>query len=960
MEEEVKPVKKRLLCVLIMTGLLLLGAMKVSAQGPEGRGGFLLLLSVPDPTDLSPATGSAEAYSLHAAEPVLERLTQLEDEALIEGFDVLLGAHAVRVATPDPGTLRGLPGVDSVLRLNAGSLGCAGDGAMAVEAILEGARASHEMFPLGADATNPSIFVYQEDGYGYVTGSTDPETPVEMVVRDASGSAKVTRTTTSSRFGYYSFYPDWETCLGYDWYPEPGDTVEVIAGGNTVSTTVVEIVALANPDTDTVSGSTAANRTVEARTDRTEADCDYASRSVTTSSDGTGAFRGRIGEGFDRSVTVEVEVYDARGNSTFTMVNPPHVALGDEGDPSGSLRPNVSFTAALKRGGSAIASFSGTTDGQGGYSGSFGETVQPGDVIEVSGGGEVVSTTFVALSDLAFDFADDCITGNLAGPMAGRTVRSSMDRPRWACQYESGCMTATPDGQGDFALDLASDNFDLQRGDDGSLKVFDEEGNYQMLRDRVVAPLLLVDVSDEAVDGYWREPGVVVTMTLRDAGGGVKEVDTDTTSSYNAGFYFWNTRVAVGDAINVTDGTYTLTLSSVPTLTANLDATADAVSGAGPEGGLLELNPYQFELDPDYLYYVSSLCYTATVTGGSYSIDFGGDFDARAQDYADAYLTAADGHQVVARSYALTMDAEKGGDEVSGYTPAPGTEVRGELWRGGSARAVFTTTSASTGAFSGDFENGGAVTITEGDTIKVTADGVPPYSLTIPQLTVEDEPVHNDVTGRAPPSAELKVELDQPATWNDWGVLTTADGDGNYRADFDGVYTYDCMEAQVGACTRSKTTFYDEQGHSVYVQGPEPPDVLGDAFEPDNAYDEATPYAGLQSHSFHAVTDTDWISFTVAVADVGSVYYLRTTNLGLNANTNLCLYGLDGSELDELACDTSYTPASSQIAWSPTVSGTYYVEVEPTSSYATESCGSTYDLFIARHRIYLPLVTRNG
>jgi hypothetical protein len=188
--------------------------------------------------------------------------------------------------------------------------------------------------------------------------------------------------------------------------------------------------------------------------------------------------------------------------------------------------------------------------------------------------------------------------------------------------------------------------------------------------------------------------------------------------------------------------------------------------------------------------------------------------------------------------------------------------------------------------------------------------------------------------------------------------LVTVDAAGDYVATFDGIYNSDCDKADVGACTQPEVTYYNPDGHSVWIEGTVPPNVSADAYENDDVYTDASGYTGLQSHTFHAWDDVDWISFTVSSEDLGSAYYLQTTNLGPNANTELYLYDTDGTSL--LASNLNYVPASSQIAWSPTLTGTYYAKVEPySSSYATE-CGSTYDFFIARHRVFLPLVMRSS
>lgn len=950
--------RNRLLLVLILTALLLVGARTVYAQGPEVPNAFLLLLPVSPPDTIPPDVETPEAYTQRVAQPVLERLTQLREQGHVGDFELLLERHAIRVTLPDDRELRALSrlnGVERMLPLEGASLTCAAQGARAVQDALEVSQVGRSA-SVSAQATNPNIYVYYRGDYGGIEGGTDPNVTVQMTLKDSSGTVKVMETTTSSSSGYYYFYPDFQACLGYEWIPKPGDRVRVTAAGNTVSTVVVDISAFPNPNTDTVTGNTAPNRTVEIWADSTRTDCDYTSFGGETTSDGNGDISETFNSGFDRSVSVAVLVYDANDNYTYNLFYAPRITINYMGNPSGYLKPDVGYTAMLRRGENTVSTFTGTTDEEGQYGGSFTETIQTGDVIEVSGGGHVISTTFVAMSNLSFDLENDRITGTLGSEGANRVVKVNLGPPwEYTCLYESTCVTATTDVSGDFTLDFASGS-GMQRGDDDyGPTIYDVEGNPQEFRGQLVVPIVEVSPYSDYVRGTWREPGVVVTATLRDSGGAVEATDTDTTSSYDGDFSIRLPKDSIepGDQVDVSDGAYTLTVASVPTLTTHLNATQDTAYVTSSAGSLWATNLYEHRLDPDRgsVWYMH--CYTHT----SNVLPFGDDIDAMAQDYVRTHERDPDGHAIEAYSHAFAINAEKDSNHIDGYIPEPGMPVTITLMRNGMGfLETITTTTDSYGQYYGFFSSS---TITEGDTVRVDR-GLMVQDLSIPNLTVEEDPAHNRVMGQAPANASLEVYLNQRPTWNNWETLTTADGDGDYVADFDGIYEWNCTEAEVGACTQPRTTYYDEADNSVYVFGSFPPDVLADDFEPDAVYTTATSYAGLQSHTFHAYTDTDWISFTVDSDELGASYHLRTMDLGVNANTQLYLYRLEGAVLTELESDTSYSPAESEIVWAPSMSGTYYVKVEPYSDYDnTEDCGSTYDFFIARHRLYLPLMLRN-
>ena len=142
----------------------------------------------------------------------------------------------------------------------------------------------------------------------------------------------------------------------------------------------------------------------------------------------------------------------------------------------------------------------------------------------------------------------------------------------------------------------------------------------------------------------------------------------------------------------------------------------------------------------------------------------------------------------------------------------------------------------------------------------------------------------------------------------------------------------------------------------MYILGPEPLPVTADPFEADDTYTTATPYTGIQAHTFHATDDIDWISFTVAPGDVGKPLFLTTRNLGFNARTDLFLYDTDGTTL--IVSEISYSPIYSEIILVPDSEGVYYVRVEPFFNFNTIDCGSTYDFMIDNARIYLPLAVR--
>ncbi len=119
----------------------------------------------------------------------------------------------------------------------------------------------------------------------------------------------------------------------------------------------------------------------------------------------------------------------------------------------------------------------------------------------------------------------------------------------------------------------------------------------------------------------------------------------------------------------------------------------------------------------------------------------------------------------------------------------------------------------------------------------------------------------------------------------------------------------------------------------------------GDTYEFGTGDDSAVqaraviPNADAQTHNFCPVGDQDWIKFD---ATQGLKYVIETYNLGLDADTYMCLYGPDGTT--ELACDDDGTGTkAARVVWTSPQAGTYYVKVRHLSS-TVSGPGTNYDL----------------
>jgi len=944
-----------------------------------------LPLVLPDPADipadLSPEAAAEYARSLtyRQAGPILAELERLRAEGLIAGFEVRPDLHGVVVSGATTRALEELSRLPEAAALMPYAAdrppACAVAAAQALpEQMLGLSRVAAGSAPrlqaagLAPQTTDPSINANVPPGntgnwWTYVWGQTTSNTAVTMRIL-RGGRVIATQSTTSYSNGWYSFYPSWQDCptSGYNWSLRPGDVVEVTAHGSTVSTVVADLRAWVDPGANTVAGRTTPGRSVEVWLYAYGSDpCYSTSYNQTVATDSGGNFGANFTSqvDFDRKAYATVYARDANGNSTYYWFDAYRISASfDYADFGGFLKPEVDFTATLSRAGSIVSTYSGRSSANSYYSGWFTDTIRPGDVISVSGGGVNIQYTATGL-DVTLDPAANRATGTTG---ANRLVQAYFYKRTWGnlyttCGWGYDCASTIADTGGAFTLNT---DLDLVRGDYAYFYVYDAEGNYQYVSERPV-PAIVADLTWSEVSGYWGNPTAgYVTVTLKDSGGTVKATASWVwVGSWDGWFStcFWD--ITPTDVIEVTDGAVTETMT-VQNLTARLRGNTGHLTGNAYNDHLLA-RLWDFRRDSG----TWSYCNETNVTGGTYDLTFSG-AQVGGQDEAWVWSTGPDGHYTHRYAFAFTVNAQKGDDYVYGYSETPYTPVTVTLQRGGSPIAVYTITSFNDGYYYGYLSGGTPVTITQGDTLQVQTGDGNSASLSIPQLTVNADAVNNRIYGKSPANQSVLAEARRRYNWGYYYYLqnATADGSGNYSASFNGLYWWrDCSPVSVGhRCTQPAVRYYNAAGHQVWLEGPYPPPVGPDIYESDDTSTTARAYTGIQSHTFHADTDTDWITFTVPQADVdnGVLYRIETFNLGWGMDTYLHLYDTDG--ITELAYDDdSGAGLASLIMWTPSTAGIYYVKARPYSSDSTAYCDAVYDLMILpiRAQVYLPLVLRN-
>jgi hypothetical protein len=962
--------------------LSLVAALPALAASPDPDE-TVLALSMPDfdkldiPLGLSPEAAERYAQQLthQAAFPLLLELEQLQAEGLVAAFTVRPDLHAVVVTgmTPEAGRrLSRSQEVSDVFSGVAEMPACAANVPQALATrVLAQSAVPQNTRVTSLQATNPSINVYlyisSSYRYGSISGNTVPSTPVTVRVL-RKGVQVVRRTTMSESQGYYSVYPNWYSCPteGYDFELYPGDVVEVTANGNTVSTIVANLSGWVNPDTNVVAGTTDVGRTVNVQLiDFTGCTVTGYQRSSSVDTNGNFSVDFTSVLDFNRRASASIYALDANGNSTSRYFYAFRLyGYLDEYGMAGYLKPNVSVQAALGRGGTVLATVNTQTDANGYFWAYFSQMIQAGDVVTATGGGATIVYVATHVADLDLDATANQVSGVTT---AGRQVRAYFYKRygtsyyvATACSSAYDCVIATAGQTGAFAIDM---NVDFARGDYGYLYVYDAQGNYQYNYGYYNFPAVVADLGYRYVRGYWRQPYRILTVVHRDSGGVVKNTATNVYVSSNGEFSVytgWN--MLPGDILEVGEGAVTETMT-IQNTTAALGS--GGLSGSAYNGPLLA---YLYDFSRPY--YGMTSCATAQVTGGAYTLTFTG-AQIGPWDYAYVWNTGPDGHYTLRRPRTFSIEVQKGGRYVNGYVALPSTPVTITLLRGSSPVATGTTTSSYSGFYGTYLYASEPVTISQGDTVRVVTGGGGSADVLIPVLNAHLDGVNNLVYGVAPANEYVNVSVRRTyrSGWWSYTKYSTADAAGNYSTSFAGLYwNRDCSTVNAGhPCAQPAVTYYTPVEHRILYEGPYPASVKPDAYEADDTYLQATPYTGIQTHSFHAFTDTDWISFTVPAADITNQvrYQIKTFNLGWGMGTRVRIYyaqTLWMPLLDVTGYENERTGVGLDVSWwMPPEAGVYYMEIAPPSSSYTAYCDAVYDLMILaqRNKVFLPLVLRN-
>ena len=302
------------------------------------------------------------------------------------------------------------------------------------------------------------------------------------------------------------------------------------------------------------------------------------------------------------------------------------------------ITPSLSLTLTLKTGGAFKSQVSTVANSSGSFDAYFTDTIQAGDVVEVALPGEPLISINATPLSVQVNKATNVVQGT-AGPNATVTIELySSQVGVWSYAYP------TTDGGGQFSADMTS-QVDIFTGDYVNLAYTNPQGFVIRLNNQYVPGLRISPLLD-TVAGY-AAPGMVVTLTLKDNGGGVKA--TTAVLANEVGYFSADFRsntvcgkidIAVGDSVEMQYGVQPLVVVQAVNTTIAVNTATDVISGAAPANGKVRAYVYDD-------YNVRTAYKTVTADGfGAYTADFSGVLDILLGNYTSATYHDAQDNEV--------------------------------------------------------------------------------------------------------------------------------------------------------------------------------------------------------------------------------------------------------------------------------------------------------------------------
>ncbi len=821
-------------CVLLLT----LRPTAVAAPSQDQPAGVAVLWLVPPET--SPASGPWPlAVKAHQAgwqvrsAVVEERLAALKAQGRVVTFEPLLGGVGFVVTAPVglPPQVRRWP---EVARVTAPGEATPEDAAWWRQG-LDAASAAQSAPSSGQQVTTLTLNLGLHSHLA--SGSAPRPEPIALsLTRDGTMIAEATATPFPNGSGGYLYAATlYETYYGGTGggggggycYPliEPGDVLQAVQPGQTISLTVPLLTALADQSTASVYGQSPPTATLEVYFYR------YGDPGVAYQQTVTATATGDYQADFGGMTPVTPRDYgyvfhadaDEAGNHVYASYDVPFLQVGVESTyVGGVVAPCTTITATLHDDAGALHdSYYGCSSSNGAFSVYFYPPSQVSDTVVVTAAGQVVSLTVPALTARP-DPASDVVNGE--APVSA-PVQVDLYRGPLGYEYTYGPPFGDPDYNlsitatltGTYAADFTG-LADVVAGDYGAVYVTNAAG-HQAYR-RFAVPFLRACLGNYRLTGQVNG-GEQVTVTVWGSSGVPRDVHF--VQVYNNGHFYdydWDgeLRLLVGDQVTVTAQDGEETGLAVPLLTAYADLMNSTVSGQAPPSsplrvGLSRAGRYQTGGGPpDYPSYDYTIWVTSTATG-IYTADFSSLTTFQPGHQGAVFYVNPEGHEVYLEFTVPVVRVQSGSNYVAGVLPAESDVAITLRDASGRVKATATTQSGYDGSFEAYlYQNWDVPAIIEaGDTVEV-ASGDTLTIVTVPTLTVQADCATDVLSGQAPRNVPLDVTWRGGDYWDGssrtWIVTSTAAG--TYALDLGG-------EVDLERGDEIEVTWTDENGNEVWV-----------------------------------------------------------------------------------------------------------------------------------------------
>ncbi len=493
--------------------------------------------------------------------------------------------------------------------------------------------------------------------------------------------------------------------------------------------------------------------------------------------------------------------YDDSGNATAVWWTAPrfHVAPDDNWiQSSGTWTHGETVTLTIEEGGVEVYSDSRVV-GERGWEfvldGVF--DLQRGHVVTVTDGFDTKTHTVTDLFVDRVDVSTDTVVGRAE---AGSEVIV------WA--HEVGEVTVTADGSNNWVADFSA-QLDLTFQSGGGSQQFDDDGD--ATGDWWSTPAIIVSPDDDSVgtDRPWT-PASTISLIIEDAGGAELYTASQTAdSSGNFGFQLGETfDIQRGQVVTVSDGSTTKTHTVIDLYVDGVDVAADTVFGRTTPLAMLDL---WVDGEPGVVATADS--------SGNWLADFAGLADVTYASTGGTQQGDDDGDATHVRWALPSFQVAPDDNWVQAnerWTPGATITVTIEDGSG----VVYSATQIADGNGWFSFGFGESFDLQRGHVVTVS-DGVTTKTHTVIPLFVDGVDVQGDVVyGRGQADTDVDVWVH-----DDGGATVTADGQGNWSADFSG--QTDLTYASDGGSQQA-----DEDGDSTGVWWASPTFQA----QPDNDY----------------------------------------------------------------------------------------------------------------------------